>query len=446
MPEEKVLKRFDFDIKVTKAWVNKETGKHYVKAIASDTGVDHHGERFSEKALDGMVNCIVKGEPAPVILLPTHWDTFEIGKAVDAKVIQSPTHDELKALEVVIELDMEYPQAKALYKEVESGNAQKQLSVGGYLNPDSDVPYYWEEKEYEMEDGNKFYDYILVLNDLILDHIAVTRKDHAANPRTGFSEAIAKSLGLEKPEKPQRSIKKEVKQMSKAEKQAESLINLIGKSIKDFFKSSNVDQEEVQAAQDAIEKAKKALEKLGENVPTELQEQLKSLVKSEDIQQPAGEVKTVEENSTKKLDASEEISTNENPVEENPTDETGKSTEKAPEVAIDAEALKSSIVEEVTKSLSESQQETFKEIAKSLGDVIAQTIKSQVEPLKQKIQELENYSGKSKSLNGQEDLGEPVAKSNESEEEGDLWTGFIKSAIPGHVLAEKLAEKEGGNE
>lgn len=439
MPEEKVLKRFDFGIKVTKAWVNKETGKHYVKAIASDTGVDHHGERFSEKALDGMVNCIVKGEPAPVILLPTHWDTFEIGKAVDAKVIQSPTHAELKALEVDIELDMEYPQAKALYKEVESGNAQKQLSVGGYLNPDSDEPYYWEEKEYEMEDGNKFYDYILVLNDIVLDHIAVTRKDHAANPRTGFSEAIAKSLGLEKPEKPQRSIKKEVKQMSKAEKQAESLINLIGKSIKDFFKSSNVDQEEVQAAQDAIEKAKKALEELGENVPAELQEQLKSLVKSEETKE--SEVKSTEEEPAKEGEV---------PVDKYPekevVEDTEKSTDKTPETTVDIEALKSSIVEDVTKSLNESQQETFKEIAKSLGDVIAQTIKSQVEPLQQKVQELENFSGKSKSLAGQEDLGGPVVKSNESDEDGDLWSGFIKSAIPGHILAEKLAEKEGGNE
>lgn len=442
MPEQRsneVLKRFEFGVQVTKAWKNKETGKYYVRAIASDTGVDHHGERFSEKALEGMVNCIVKGEPAPVILLPTHWDTFEIGKAVDSRIIDSPTHAELKALEVDIELDMEYPQAKSLYKEVESGNAQKQLSVGGYLNPDSDEPYFWEEKEYEMEDGNKFYDYILVLNDIILDHIAVTRKDHAANPRTGFSEAIAKSLGLEKPQKPQNTINKEVQQMSKAEKQAESLANLIAKSIKEFFKSSAMEDEKVKEAKDALAKAKESLASLGDDIPAELQEELKSLVKSEETQEPAGEeavAKQVEE--TKDEEA---VKTSEETIAE-----AEKTSEKAPENTIDVEALKSSIVEEVTKSLNDSQQETFKEIAKSLGDVIAETIKSQVEPLQQKIAELEKFSGKSKSLQGQEDLEVKVSKSSNEDEEDNLWAGFIKSAIPGHILAEKLSEHEGGNE
>jgi hypothetical protein len=397
-----------------------------------------------------MVNCIKNNSPAPVILLPTHWDTFEIGKAVEANVIQSPTHEELKALDVTIELDMEYPQAKSLYKEVESGNAQKQLSVGGYLNPDAEQPYFWEEKEYQTEDGNVLYDYILVLNDLVLDHIAVTRKDHAANPRTGFSEAIAKSLGLEKPDMPQHKINKEANPMSEAEKQAESLVGLIGKAVKDFFKSTSADQVKIQAAQDAVAKAKEALAELGQDVPAELQEQLKSFVKSEETQAPAAQVaeKTGDENpeTTPAPEVTEK--TGDEAPETTPAPEAQKSTETAPEAAVDAEALKSSILEDVTKSLNENQKETFQEIAKSLGDVIAQTIKSQVEPLQQKIEELENFSGKSKSLNGQEDVdGAPVGKSKESgEDASNLWSGIIKSAIPSHILAEKLADKEGGNE
>lgn len=428
-----VLKRFDFGVNITKAWVNKENGKHFVKAIASDTGVDHHGERFSEKAIGGMVTCIEKNEPAPVLLLPTHWDTFEIGKAVEAKVVSSPTHEELKALEVVIELDMEYPQAKSLYKEVESGDAQKQLSVGGYLNPDSDEAYFWEEKEYETEDGNKLYDYLLVLNDLVLDHIAVTRKDKAANPRTGFSEAIAKSLDLEKPTKAQLHINKEVEPMSKADKAAESLSNMIAKSIKEFFKTSSVDQEKVQAAKDAMDKFKSTIEELGEDAPDELKEQLKALNKEKDPEVPAEPA---------------EPAKTEDPTEPEVPAEPVKSASTEPEVpAFDAEQIKSTIIEELGKSLGETQQETFKELAKSLGDVIAETIKSQVDPLQNKISELEKFSGKSKSLEGQESLDTTVSKSSKSDDEDEnMWTGFIKSAIPSHVLAEKLAEKEGGNE
>jgi hypothetical protein len=437
MPKEEVLKRFDFGVNITKAWVNKETGKHYVKAIASDTGVDHHGERFSEKAIDGMVSCIEKNEPAPVLLLPTHWDTFEIGKAVEAKVVNSPTHEDLKALEVVVELDMEYPQAKSLYKEVESGNALKQLSVGGYLNPDSDEAYFWEEKEYETEDGNKLYDYLLVLNDLVLDHIAVTRKDKAANPRTGFSEAIAKSLDLDKPVK-QLQINKEAQQMTKIDKQAESLSNMIAKSIKDFFKSNDADQQKIQAAKDAMEAAKSLVIELGDDAPEELKEQLKALNKEknpdETITNPdekeTGDVKTPE---------------NPNPLPQKTEDPTEPEVPAAP--VFDAEQFKSSIIEDLGKSLGDAQQETFKDLAKSLGDVIAQTIKSQVEPLQNKISELENVSGKSKSLDGQEDLDKSVVKSSKSEDEDDnMWAGIIKSAIPSHVLAEKLAQKEGGNE
>lgn len=433
MPQNDVLKRFDFGINITKAWVNKETGRHYIKGVASDTGIDHHGERFSEKALGGMVNSIKHAMPADVILLPTHWDTFEIGKAIDATVVNSPTHAELKALDVTIELDMEYPQSKSLYKEIESGKAQKQMSVGGYLNPDSEEPYFWEEKTYETEDGNTFKDYILVLNDLVLDHIAVTRKDHAANPRTGFSEAIAKSLGLEKPERPQLNINKEVEKMPK---ETQSLIDMVSKSIASFFKSNDETNQKIEAAK---LKAQEALDSLnGVEGTEELQTQLKSIIEGQTE-------KSVDDSPVVGETPVDEPVVNTEPVVE---PEAEKSVDETPEVpAVDVEALKSSIVEDITKSLNETQFETFKEISKSLGEVIAQTIKSAVEPLQAKIEELEKFSGKSKSLAGQEGLETSVEKSSSNDEEGNLWSGIIKSAIPSHVLAEKLMDKEeGGNE
>jgi hypothetical protein len=431
MPNNDVLKRFDFGINITKAWQDPDSGRHFIKGIASDTGVDHHGERFSEKALDGMVSCIQKSYPADVILLPTHWDTFEIGKAVTANVVTSPTHADLKALDVTIELDMEYPQAKALYKEIESGKAQKQMSVGGYLNPESDEAYFWEEKTYETEDGNVLNDYLLVLNDLVLDHIAVTRKDHAANPRTGFSEAIAKSLGLEKPQRPQLTINKEVEKMSKNEKQTQTLIEMVSKSIASFFKS---DDESLKVVADAKQKAQEALDALQAVEGTEeLQAQFKSILEDQ-------------------VEKSEEPVVEEPVVEEPVVEEAEKSVDEAPVVdeavetpALDVEALKSSIVEDITKSISDEQQETFKEISKSLGEVIAQTIKSAIEPLQNKITELEKFSGKSKSLDGQESDA-PVVKSVVKEDEDNMWSGIIKSALPSHILVERQMDNEGGNE
>jgi hypothetical protein len=449
MPKDEVLKRFDFGVKVTKAWVNKETGKHYVKAIASDTGVDHHEERFSEKALNQMETCIKENNPAPVILLPTHWDTFEIGKAVDARIINSPTHDELKALEVDIELDMEYPQAKSLYKEVESGNAQKQLSVGGHLDQDSDEPYYWEEKEYEMPDGNTLYDYVLVLNSLVLDHIAVTRKDQAANPRTSFSETFAKSWGIDKP--PSRTINKEVgRSMPKEnEKQAASLAELVAKNIREFFKSSTEDPaktaaaERLAKAQAEMQAAQKEMEAFKSEGEEPKQEEGKDPIEEgvqEGAEKPANQEeadKAAQGEEGKEGDAGTAV----DGAEKATISPSGKSlTVETP--AVDVDALKASISEELAKSLNESQMETFKEIAKSLGDVIAETIKSQVAPLQNKIVELEKAAGTSKSLEGQEGIEATEVSKSDNEEEGNMWTGFLKGAIPQHIIAEKKYEME----
>ena len=408
-----ILKRFEFGARVNKAWVNKETGKHYVSAIASDTGVDYHHERFSEKALKGMVQCIQKEHPAAVLFLPTHWDTFEIGKAVEAKVIDSPEKEELKALEVQIELDMDYPQSKKLYKEVESGRCKKQLSVGGYLNPESDKPYFWEEKEYETDDGNKFYDYILVLDDLILDHIAATREKGAANDRTGFSEAIAKSLDIKRPEERTDQLVG-----AKAEKQAQTLIEHISKGIKEFFKADGEDHVKTQAALTSIDEVKASIESLKAIESDQVKEALKGI---------AGLFAEVE----KSIDP--EVTEVEPEVTEVPEEEN---------TSIDEDALKSNIINEVSKSLEDSQQETFKEIAKSLGEVISETIKSQLTPLQEKIYELEKAAGKSKSLTGQEDNTVVVEKSEENDQEDNMWSGFIKGAIPKHLLQERKLENE----
>lgn len=430
MPDNKAVKtinkHFEFGAKITKAYFNKESGKSCVTAIASDTGVDGHGERFSEKAIDGMVNCINNRDPGEVLFLPTHWDTFEIGKVIYGKKIDSPDLEELKALEVEIELDMEYPEAKSLYKEVESGTSEKQLSVGGYLNPDSEKSYYWESKEYKTEDGNTLYDYILVLDDIILDHIAATRKDKAANDRTSFVEAIAKSLGLEKPIVKD-NIKKEEEEMANvvknSDKQAESLISAISKSIQGFFAANSEDSVRIEKAKKAAEDLKEVLNYYkNSEVPKEIGDIMKQFAKSDET-----ETTIVTESAAETVtEATQEVV-----------------AETAAQTTETVEALKSSIIEDVTKSVMESNKKFFEEISKSLGSVIGETIKSQLQPINDKISSIESAAGVSKSIDGQETLQtKPVVKSEDADET-NLWAGFIKSALPKEFLNKKYDESEG---
>lgn len=191
-----VLKRFEFPITVQKAY--EEDKKYFVEAIASDTGLDAYYEKVSENAIDKMVDQIKK---EAVIILPTHWSTFDIGKVINSEkvdgVFRQNDESDLKALKVVIELNMTFPESQSLFEEVSSGDPKKQLSIGGWLNPDNGDAAYWEEVEYTVEIEGRTRTrttWILVLDDLILDHIAVTRQNYAANEGTGFLSAIAKSL------------------------------------------------------------------------------------------------------------------------------------------------------------------------------------------------------------------------------------------------------------
>ena len=412
-----ICKHFEFGAKIVKAFV-KENGKHYVIAIASDTGVDSHGERFSEKAIDGMVNCINNSNSEEVLFLSTHWDTFEIGKVTYGKKINSPDLEDLKALEVEIELNMEYQQSKSLYKEVDSGKAQKQLSVGGYLDMDAEEPYFWESKEYITEDGNTLYDYILVLNAVNLDHIAVTRKNKAANDRTSFVEAIAKSLGIEKPSMDNKKEEEKMAnpEMKRTDKQADSLISAISKSIQGFFAANSEDSLR-------IEKAKKASEDLIEisnfykdsEIPKEINEIMKNFAKTDEDVVPA--------------------------VAEVVAEVVAPVAEVATEKSIDIEALKSSIIKEVTESIVNSNKIFFEEVSKTLGTIIGETIKSQLKPINDKISLIETASGVSKSIDGQEVL--VAATKEKDEDETNVWGGFIRSSLPKDFLNKKYDESEG---
>ncbi len=177
MPEStaKVVE-FAFSTSVLKARVD-ENGRHLVTGVASDTNKDLQGDQMTEKAIASMVT---QSRENAIPLFETHRETFPIGKSVDAEVGHDKSSD--PTFVVTFELDMDYPQARALFKEINEGGTDKQLSIGGQIFPD-DVEFIFRNDDMVRE-----------VNDVTLDHVAVTRKDRAANPNTGWVGAIAKAL------------------------------------------------------------------------------------------------------------------------------------------------------------------------------------------------------------------------------------------------------------
>jgi len=188
-------KRFSFPVQLTKSYKDSD-GQMHVIGIASNTRLDFYSERFSHKALNKMVRFCKGTESAfiseigvtcgPVVLLPTHHSTFDIGVAVDA---WTRAADSGKQYELYIDfvLHEDYAEARSLYREVSSGNPEKQLSVGGWINPYNKNAYYWED-----DSGSDRS--IRVIDDLLLDHVAVTRPSFAANEGTSFVGAVVRSM------------------------------------------------------------------------------------------------------------------------------------------------------------------------------------------------------------------------------------------------------------
>jgi hypothetical protein len=175
--------RFEFDADCEKAWQDEKTGKMYVRAVASDDGLDLQRDRMSTAALTKMATASKKGVP----FLENHRSTFEFGKTVDGEIVTSVGKDgkKINKFFATIELDGEFPQARKLFKEVASGECKRQLSIGGKLNLKNR-----DSVAVEMTPSGL----ARTINDLDLDHIAATREKQAANPRTGYVEAISKAL------------------------------------------------------------------------------------------------------------------------------------------------------------------------------------------------------------------------------------------------------------
>lgn len=187
--------RFQFDAPICKA--EERDGKYYVIAIASDDTEDQHGERVTEKALEYMAR---QATEKRIPLLENHKSTFELGYTSNGTIEKDSG---VSRFLVEFELDDDFVESKKLFKAVTSGNANKQLSIGGFLDMTDKEASFYEKRE----DGTRRR----ALNKIELDHIALTRVSHAANKNTGFRHALVKALEQADEEAPSAEIGQTIK-------------------------------------------------------------------------------------------------------------------------------------------------------------------------------------------------------------------------------------------
>lgn len=175
-------KQFSFDVNLQQAYKSPE-GKMHVVGIASDDMEDRTGDRMSSKAINSMVQ---QAKKSRLPLLDNHKSTFGFGATYDASAKKVTKNGKtVTQLTVDFELNERYPQAQDLFDEVNSGKAQKQLSIGGFLPLDNPKAVSFENN------GSRVTRRI---DEILLEHIATTRPGMAAVPRTKFVGAIIKDI------------------------------------------------------------------------------------------------------------------------------------------------------------------------------------------------------------------------------------------------------------
>ena len=172
---------WETNVSVMKAYQD-DAGKMHVVAVASDDGTDLQSDQMTEKALTKMASQALSGVP----LLDNHQSTFEFGRTVSAQVVTKEVDGKpVRQFVVDLELNADYPEARALFKDIKNKRCNKQLSIGGKLNLKN-------VNAVSVTMTSKGL--VRKINDVDLDHIACTRARKAANPRTGFVDAIMKSI------------------------------------------------------------------------------------------------------------------------------------------------------------------------------------------------------------------------------------------------------------
>ena len=178
---------FSFNVTLEKAYKDDD-GRMHVVGVASDTLIDRAGDRMTREAINRMAEQLTREN---IDLLDNHRSTFGFGFSDQAQAVDTTIEEgEFKGqqvTELIVDFVLKegYPQAQDLFKEVSEGLVTKQMSIGGTLNTNNP-----NAIDFKVEDGRR----VRLLNDVILDHIATTRKDKAAVPRTRFISAIIKDI------------------------------------------------------------------------------------------------------------------------------------------------------------------------------------------------------------------------------------------------------------
>lgn len=181
-----------FTARVEKAFVDTDNKKHII-ATASDNLVDRTLEYFTEKALNSMVTCTKqrrakKPDEGKVRFIDNHYATFSLGYAIDG-ILEYSDDRSVCTFKADIVLKDNIPAAMELFDEVMAGTVEIQLSVGGYI-PNYKENTDWEEYEFTDKDSGAIVtEWVFKIDDFILDHIACTPLEMAANPRTGVEAA-----------------------------------------------------------------------------------------------------------------------------------------------------------------------------------------------------------------------------------------------------------------
>lgn len=184
MPQEQAKIDFEFCFDSLRLIEKQEGEKPVIEAVISDNEIDRGSDVVTDKALSLMVTQL---QQERIPLLRNHRGTFAIGESVDAEV---RTNGPRKELVAAFEMDPEFAETKQLLSDIKAGRSSKQLSIGGMINHD-------DPKAVTFRADRATGRLTRRLNNLKLDHVAVTRKDHAMNERTRFRsvrEQILRSI------------------------------------------------------------------------------------------------------------------------------------------------------------------------------------------------------------------------------------------------------------
>ena len=149
------------------SFVKAETknGQPYIVLRASGPKVDRQGEQMSDGAIKKM---IAKAKAGGVELLDNHYSSFDMGKSDDAWMAKGEKGDD--ELHFGIVGNALNPFLPMLLKDISDGKCNKHTSVGGNV-----IEAHWEHSK-------TLGKAVRVLDDVDIDHVAVTRHEKSAYP------------------------------------------------------------------------------------------------------------------------------------------------------------------------------------------------------------------------------------------------------------------------